>query len=286
MKWKSKTGAMYSNHASHEGRVRTFQQLLFADFGTNMDDIVALRSLDRSAPDYEQTKRSIKNRLPCFALNELADDRKTVISYSGLMQIDFDKKDCEGYDIEELKQAVFSLPFVAFVSLSCSGDGFYCIAAIAEPEKQKEYAEHIFKVLDQYGITCDRSKGRNYNDLRYLSYDANMLDREDVEPLRITHFKPLRAAAAPKPTTYATKLLNGSNQPLIASQANKVLNAKIGQRWQTVQQAAFTLGGKGDGLAAIEQAIYANPSFAGEEKKYVKCANDCFNAGCNKPFVN
>lgn len=115
------------------------------------------------------------------------------------MQIDIDAKDCAGYDIEELKQAVFALPFIAFVSLSCSGDGFYAIAAIAEPDRQREYAEHIFNVQEQYGLSCDRSKGRNYNDLRYCSYDANMLDRNDVEPLRITHFKP---KTAPKKQAY------------------------------------------------------------------------------------
>lgn len=290
MKWQQQQVSLYITHGDRAGRVRTFRQILFSDFGDNISDIVKLRSLDCNAPDYEAQKRAIKNNLQCFALNQLAD-RKEVVSYSGLMQIDFDRKGCAGYDIEELKQAVFSLPFIAFVSLSCSGDGFYAIAAIEEPEKQKEYALHIFDVLEQYGLSCDRSKGRNYNDLRYCSYDANMLWREEVEPLRITHFKP---KTAPKKQTYTTTRrtnFNGNNAPLIASQVNKISQAQIGQRWHTVQQAAYTLGGRVwaglnemDGLQSLIQAIENNPAFAGQHEKYKECARVCFEAGKADPM--
>ena len=290
MKWQAKTGSLYSTHGDRAGRVRTFRQILFSDFGDNISDIVALRNLDRNAPDYEAEKRAIKNKLQCFALNELMN-RKDVVKYSGLMQIDFDSKDCEGYDIEELKQAVFSLPFIAFVSLSCSGDGFYAIAAIAEPEKQKEYALHIFDVLEQYGLSCDKSKGRNYNDLRYVSYDANWLERDEVEPLRITQFKPVSAPEKPSATTTRRTNLNGNHGALIYSQAQKILSAQVGQRWHTVQQAAYTLGGRVwaglnemDGLQSLVQAIENNPAFAGVENKYIKCARDCYQAGQLKPL--
>lgn len=290
MKWQQQQVSLYSTHGDRAGRVRTFRQILFSDFGDNISDIVKLRSLDCNAPDYEAQKRAIKNNLQCFALNQLAD-RKEVVSYSGLMQIDFDKKDCEGYDIEELKQAVFSLPFIAFVSLSCSGDGFYAIAAIAEPEKQKEYALHIFDVLEQYGLSCDRSKGRNYNDLRYCSYDANMLWRDEVEPLRITHFKP---KTAPKKQTYTTTRqtnFNGNHGALIHSQVQKILSAQVGQRWGLVQSAAATLGGRvwrglneHEGLTALIQAIERNTSFAGQTDKYIECARVCFERGKADPM--
>lgn len=290
MKWKDKQVSLYTSHSERAGRVRSLREILFSDFGENINDIVQLRNLDRNAPDYEQKKREHKNRLQCFALNELTD-RKDVVNYSGLMQIDFDKKDCEGYDINELKQAVFSLPFIAFVSLSCSGDGFYALAAIAEPKKQKEYALHIFDVLEQYGLTCDKSKGRNFNDLRYVSYDANWLERDEVEPLRITHFKPVFKPLAATKYNTRNKAVNGNHAPLITSQVNNIASAQIGQRWHTVQAAAYTLGGKvgvgldaNEGLSALIQAIENNTAFAGEQDKYKDCARVCFEAGRAQPM--
>lgn len=292
MKWKDKQVTLYTSHRDTGGRRRTLREVLFSDFGYNINDIVSLRNLDRNAPDYEKHKRELKNRLQCFALNELTD-RKDVVSYSGLMQFDFDKKDCAGYDIGELKQAVFSLPFIAFVSLSCSGDGFYALAAIAEPEKQKEYALHIFGVLKQYGLSCDKSKGRNANDLRYVSYDANWLERDEVEPLRITHFKADKAVPVRKQHNYTTKSYNGNHAPLIASQVQRIAQAQIGQRWHTVQAAAYTLGGRvwagidaHEGLNAVLQAIENNTAFSGEHEKYKECARVCFEAGRAQPMAD
>lgn len=283
MNWKEKQVSLFTSHFGGGGRGRSLRQILYSDFGDNIGDIVRLRNLDSKAPDYEANKRAIKNTLQCFALNELTN-RKDVVNYSGLMQIDFDKKHCQGYDIEEMKQAVFALPFIAFVSLSCSGDGFYALAAIAEPERQKEYAEHIFDVLEQYGLSCDKSKGRNHNDLRYVSYDQNWLERDEVEPLRITHFKPKLTPARQNRTTTQQTTFNGNNGALIKSQVQKILSAQVGQRWQTVQAAAYTLGGKGEGLEQLEAAINNNPAFAGAENKYLKCAADCYRAGQSNPL--
>lgn len=284
MKWKDKQVSLYTSHRDTGGRRRTLREVLFSDFGENISDIVKLRNLDRQAPDFETKKRELKNNLQCFALNELTN-RQDVVTYSGLMQIDFDKKDCANFDIEQLKQAVFSLPFVCFVSLSCSGDGFYAIAAIAEPVKQKEYALNIFDVLGSYGLTCDRSKGRNYNDLRYVSYDQNMLWRDEVEPLRIKHFKPVCKPVTPVNQYVQHKTFNGNHGALIQSQINSIAGAQVGQRWHTVQAAAFTLGGISDGFNEIENAIYNNPAFSGQEQKYLKCARDCYQAGQKRPLT-
>lgn len=284
MKWHQTQVSLYFSHGDRTGEAVAIGEILRSRFADNMSDIVALRKLDPDSENYKTEKRNIKERLQCFSPSALLTDRKDVISYSGLLQIDFDPADVQGYDIDELKAAVFNLPFICFVSLSCSGNGFYALALIAEPEKQKEYALHIFDVLQEYGISCDRSKGRNYNDLRYVSYDANMQFKEEVEPLRIKHFKADKATTIRKQCNYTNKPFNTNHAPLIASQANRILSAQVGQRWLTVQQAAYTLGGKGEGLEQIEQAIYANQAFNGQEKKYIKCARKCFEDGRLKPL--
>lgn len=284
MEWLQLTGTIFETHSDRVGRVRILQEILFSDFGNNLNAIIQLRSLDSNSSCYDDSKRKLKAGLQCFALNELKN-RTEVIKHSGLMQIDFDEKDCEGYDLEEMKQAVFSLPFIALVSLSCSAKGFYAIAAIAEPTRQKEYANHIFEVFQHYSITCDRSKGRNFNDLRYVSYDANMLHRDHVEPLHIKQFKTQQQPI--KHNTY--KQQPNQQQPskrAVMTCYNNVMAANKGQRWETVQRAAFTMGGIGsiEAWQTIENAINSNPSFAGEHNKYLKCALDCFKAGQKQPI--
>ena len=99
------------------------------------------------------------------------------------------------YDIEDVKAALFSLPFTAFCALSCSGDGCFALLSIAEPDKLDLYTEHLFAVLiEDYGIKPDTGKGMNAHDLRYCSYDGNMLIREKPEPLYVTHFRQRKEA--------------------------------------------------------------------------------------------
>jgi len=292
MKWYQRQVSLYQSHADRTGEAVAIGEILRSRFAANISEIVALRSLNNSTEKNQQVKRELKSGLMCFSPSALLSNRKDVVSMTGIMQIDFDAADVQGYDIDELKAAVFALPFVCFVSLSCSGNGFYALALIAEPDRQKEYALHIFDVLQDYGITCDRSKGRNYNDLRYVSYDQNMLLKEEAEPLRVKRFKAEKAVEARKQRNYTKNTYSTNHAPLIASQRNKILSAQVGQRWLTVQQAAYTLGGavpKGlneqDGLTALISAIYENTAFNNEHDKYIKCARKCFADGQLKPLL-
>ncbi|MCH5690108.1 hypothetical protein LWM68_41295 [Niabella sp. W65] len=291
MNWRDTQVSFYSTHQDRTGQILSLGDVLFSRFGDNMADIVALRSLDDSRTDYNAEKRRIKSSLACFSPSATLSNRTEVVSKTGIMQIDLDKSDIEQYDIDELKEAVFSLPFVFYVSLSCTGSGFFALALISEPERQKEYALHVFDVLETYGIKCDRSKGDKYNDLRYVSYDANALYRENVEPLRVKHFKAIPAPKRTRRTNTHAISQNTTHAALIQSQVNNILSAQVGQRWHTVQSAAYTLGGcvwKGldeySGLKAITDAIEFNTAFTGETEKYIKCAKDCFAAGKSSPM--
>ncbi len=202
------------------------------------------------------------------------------------MQLDFDYADIKEYDVEDLKQAIFSLPFVAYCGLSCSGAGFYALVSIAEPHKLNAYAEHCFNVLlTKYGIKADTTKGRNVNDLRFLSYDKNMLIRENPEPLLIKHFKAIQAPQQRNNTNYSPNAKK-SNSALLNKELKALNEVMIGNRWGTVQKVAFTLGGLEDRnfLLDIENSIKNNSAFAGEEEKYLECAKDCFEAGRKQPL--
>jgi hypothetical protein len=290
MSWLDKKVSLYNTHSDNTGKVTTIRDILLCDFVRDLSTIIELKSLDRSQPGYEQRKRELKNTLQCFTpaalLRSKAKGQVEVIEPTGLMQLDFDYDSIKDYCIDELKAAVFDLPFIAFCGGSCSGGGFYALAVIQEPEKLFDYAMHCFDVLDRYGVHPDRSKGRKPENLRYVSYDATMLIKDNPKPLHIKHFKP---KAAPKPINYTNplpKAVTGNRQALRAIEA--IRTAPIGNRFPTVQKWAYTLGGYNDRslLEQITDVIKCSSQYTGMEDKYLKCAVDQFSAGQSKPFNN
>ncbi len=295
--WIDKQVSLYASHLDKIGRPATYRQILLSLFDKDFPIIYKLRQLEKSHDnqqvndfDYKNKKTELKSKLQCFAPSALLGARATnninEIDRTGIMQLDFDYADIQDYDIEELKQCVFNLNFICFCGLSCSGKGFYALALIAEPERLNEYAEHCFKIFQQYGIKVDTSKGRNVNDLRYLSYDANILIREEPEILRIRHFKKKEVFKQVNSTNHPEKSF-AANSGLINKKLNELKQANVGSRFITVQNVAYTLGGLGkqEVLKEIKAVIINNNSFAGQENKYLKIADECFKAGSKKPLI-
>lgn len=289
MSWMSTQVSLYSTHADNTGRPATIRQVLLNDCIHDLDTIIKLSKLDRQAPDYKQQKQALKATLQCYTpaalLASKARGQVSEIHRTGIMQLDFDHADISEYDIEELKQCVFSLPFIGFCGLSCSGDGFYALALIAEPERLATYAEHCFDVLLSYGIKADTSKGKKVENLRYVSYDSRMLIRENPVPLMIKRFKSVPQSKPVYAGTSSQEIT--TEHPLVRKQLHLILTATVGCRWQTVQKVAYTLGGLGD-LALLDgiiACIQQNQAFAGQEAKYIKCAGKCFQDGALQPLT-
>lgn len=303
MSWLDTQVSLYSCPADNTGRASTFRDILFTEFAVphewylklykpeekwisdTFNDIDTINDL-RTREMTKEEKVMLKNTLQCFTPAALLKSKKKgqveEISRTGLMQLDFDAAAIQEYDIEELKQVVFNLPFIAFCGLSVSGNGFYALAKIAEPEKLPQYAEHCFEVLNRYNLPPDTTKGRNVNDLRFVSYDCNMLYRENPEPLKIKQFKP-----KPKPVyTSTTPITITHANKMVADGLKQISNAMEGNRFKTVQRVAFTFGGLGDNslLDAINGTINNTAAFHGQEEKYCRCAADCFEAGKQKPL--
>ncbi len=286
--WLDNQVSLYKTHADNTGKPSTYREILLSSFDKDLSTIIKLRKLNKSAADYQKKKLDLKNKLQCYTPSALletkAKGKLKEIQRTGIMQLDFDDNDINQYDVEDLKQAIFELPFVCFCGLSCSGKGFYALVLIAEPERLSEYAQHCFGALLEYGIKADTSKGAKVENLRYLSYDANMLIRENPEPLKIKKIKEKPDKQVVKTTQADTS--SKSNTSLIKSELNKILTAQEGNRWATIQKVSYTLGGKCDAgiLNDIEAAINCTPAFAGVEAKYLECAKVCFNEGFKNPI--
>lgn len=286
MSWLQQQVSFYTSHSDNVGRPATYRDIILCESLKDISIINRLRRLDKEDPAYKTKKLELKGSLQCFTPAALLETKKKgmvkVINRTGVMQLDFDYNDIHEFDIEELKQAVFSLPFICFCGTSCSGDGFYALGLIAEPEKLSDYAEHCFEILLTYGIKADTSKGKKVENLRYVSYDSKMLIREDPKPLYVKHFK-----AKPKPvesTNYKANI-DLTNVRLVEG-IKRLQSARVGNRWETVQKVAYTLGGLGNPgvISEIRQVIKNTAAFEGEDDKYCKCAEVCFAEGLKNPY--
>jgi len=286
--WLNKEVSFYKSHRDINGKPATYLDILHSQ--KNTDILQELRALDFDDPNYSKRSSLLKSKLECYAPAALLKSRKSgdtiVIEKTGIMQMDFDYKDVKDYDLAELKQAIFKLPFVGYCGLSCRGRGIYALVLIAEPERLSEYAKHCFEVFKSHGINPDESKGQNFTDLRYISFDENRLIRKNPKPLQITNFR-AKERSKKDYACKSTSLRIDSPASLINKHLRALRKVQPGKRWPTVQIAAFALGGLSNPelLEKIKEAISNNDSFSGQEDKYIRCAEDCYNAGSEKIFI-
>jgi hypothetical protein len=307
MEWLNTQVSLYNSHADTVGKPVTFRRILFTELimkhnyrdpatgarkgpVSDFSTIAKLRQLDKENPGYDKISKPMKATMQCFSPAAWLDSRKKdnvkIHALSGLMQFDFDYSTTKDFDIDELKAAVFNLPFTAYCGKSCSGYGFYALIAISEPNRLKEYAEHCFEIFNHYGIPPDTTKGRNVNDLRYVSYDEDSLLREDPEPLKIKRFITPKKTIQVFKANSAPTILN--NNGIINKALSEIASAMNGSRFETVRKWSYTLGGMIDNqnyLNYIKDTIKNSSQYAGYEGHCFKTAEDAFEAGSKKPLT-
>lgn len=98
---------------------------------------------------------------------------------TGIIIIDIDKDKNLGLDIKKAKEDVMRLPYVFMTMLSCRGEGIW---AGVYYNKDK-YIGYVFNALKEdfrnIGYVIDDCK--DLNRLRFISYDDEILIKEDVE---------------------------------------------------------------------------------------------------------
>lgn len=295
--WLDIKTSLFCCPADNYGQPRTYRQVLFEDvkrkhrwFRRENDlwvtgDATDINTIERIRANHVTGAEKIisKQTLQCYSPSALYKTKKKgsecIESKTGVIQFDFDNISQE--DIAASKNAIFSLPFIGCVMDSVSGCGIFALGIIAEAGKLRQYAENCFKVFSYYGLHVDSSKGRNYSDLRFVSYDPHALIREYPEPLRIERFH----NTAPEVTHPAThrRVNNGS---IISWAIFQIKNAQVGQRFEAVRRVSFTLGGYGQGLEQIKETIINSHQYYKVEGKYLKHATEAFEAGSKKPIAN
>lgn len=99
---------------------------------------------------------------------------------TGIIVIDIDKGNNPDLDVNKAKQDVMKLPYVFFTSLSCRGEGIFCLVHY---DKEK-YIGYIFNALKnkfkEIGYIIDKQCS-DITRLRIVSWDDNILVKNDVE---------------------------------------------------------------------------------------------------------
>jgi hypothetical protein len=131
-----------------------------------------LRSL---TPDqYRKRKRDI---LPAIAVSSLLDGRKTVVSHTGMLQVDIDN--VSDVPLQEARAALIQDEHVLIVFISPSGKGLKAIVRILpDLEKHTESFLYAEKYFDQkYGLKID-SCCKDVNRLMFLCSDRDIFVNE------------------------------------------------------------------------------------------------------------
>ncbi|MBA2500045.1 MAG: hypothetical protein H0V30_09995 [Chitinophagaceae bacterium] len=302
MCWLDFTPGLFSCVSDNFSRPRTFREIYFTDFNINHDwfykneqlkrwisgnsnDLqtqMQIRSLNPLAEDSQQVKLNLKLTLQCYTSSAYYTCKKkgeeVLVDKLPILCLDWDH--LGNHDLEYLKKQIFEIPSVCFVSKSVGGKGLFALFLIAEPEKLQSYAEHFFIVFDKYGLKPDTTKGRNYTDLRLVSYDCNMLIRDYPAALKVKRF------SAPVRATHNSNHSFNNHSGLVKWAIKEINSAQVGQRFEIVRKVSYAMGGRSTGLENILDAIKHCSQYAGVETKYLTHAEQAFAAGKLKPICN
>jgi hypothetical protein len=123
----------------------------------------------------KEERTALKQHLPAITVSGLFKQRNQagLTKHSGLLCLDIDHQD-NGHILNfgDLKTELAKIENFAYIGLSVSGKGFYCIVPISQPDHHQRHFQAICNDLRQYGITVDRS-GSDITRLRFASFDSD-----------------------------------------------------------------------------------------------------------------
>lgn len=104
-----------------------------------------------------------------------------VIAKNNIICIDIDQKDNPWLDMDKVKKACFSLPFVYSASTSIRGKGIFLLIPILDINKLEAHFRSLISFFADNKIICDTKCG-DLTRARFMSYDPEQLIKTgDVE---------------------------------------------------------------------------------------------------------
>lgn len=142
-----------------------------------------------SAPYHSQEQHDLKSSLPRYYIAGTFPQKmirdKELVNPTNLMTVDIDKKDNPDIDFLELKKKIFSLPYVAGVYTSASGQGCYAIIPIEDYTKTKQYHAYL---LQMWAHTLNIYIDKNCSNIaraRILSFNDDWSDWTKTDNVKV-----------------------------------------------------------------------------------------------------
>ncbi|PKP29870.1 MAG: hypothetical protein CVT99_15465 [Bacteroidetes bacterium HGW-Bacteroidetes-16] len=195
----------------------------------------------------------LKQRLPGITPSGTFLRRKSdlLLKHSGLLCIDIDQQDNKHIgNYSDLKKQLCKIQNFAYVGLSVSGTGYFCLVPIAQPDQHKLHFKAMANDLERFGIKVDMS-GSDLARLRFYSYD-----NEAYFNHKATVYTKLYTEQKKKPQPLMRKYSNdNTNKPLDIC-VNMVRGAMDGEKHNVLYKASRLAGGyiAGNQIDEIEAA--------------------------------
>lgn len=196
-------------------------------------------------------KSELKATAPCFTPGGLFLDRHTNIDFGFHLQIDIDQKDnTQISNWPDVRDWLAEWKHTSFAAISLSGVGCYALVKVATIDL-KGHLMAMLPLFEKAGLTVDETKGKNLNDLRFISYDPAARMNLNAEP-----FTKIAAEPAPAPTMFRKPTTTGSGTSLIDSfnENCDVVALLQANGWKVAykqgEHIRFTRPGKDGGISA------------------------------------
>lgn len=235
----------------------------------------------------KEKRTTMKQKLPCITPSGQFSKRKAacLVKHSGLLCLDIDYQDNKHIgNFAQLKEELAKIRNFAYIGLSVSGRGYFCLVPIAQPEKHKLHFKALHEQLAKFGIVLDNS-GSDVSRLRFASYD-----KEAYFNHKATVFLHYKKEKKPQPQPERTSDSGSENTPLDII-VNMVKGAIDGQKHNTLFRAARLAGGyiagneikETDTIEALQAAIKSKPNVHSLEDAFTTIA-DGIAIGKNAPI--
>lgn len=200
--------SLYSGATDNTGTTVNLKEFLFSDAYKGV--VETIRS-GETPEERHRIKDEQKGRIPAVTISGLFSQRgsKNIVSPSGLISVDIDLKDNK--DIMScIPDILRKLEYVAYFGKSISGDGYFAVIPIENPNHFKEHFFALEQEMKSYGITIDKSC-KDIGRLRFASYDADGY----YNPNATTYYWEVDTTQPPKvskPTYTATSTMSDAEK--------------------------------------------------------------------------
>jgi len=132
----------------------------------------------------KEERTLLKQAIPAITPSGTFTERNQagLVQHSGLLCLDIDKQD-NGHleNFGELKHHLSKIENFAYVGLSVSGAGYFCLVPITMPERHKDHFQALQTDLERFGIIIDKS-GSDITRLRFYSFDSEAYFNHNAKP--------------------------------------------------------------------------------------------------------